>query len=44
MTARGAVKDLKSLMDPIERVRNWVAKPPTFNTQQIHLVVIIDVS
>ena len=41
MTARGAMKDLRMLMEPIEKMqRTWVAKPPLFNTQQIHLVQV----
>jgi cleavage stimulation factor subunit 3 len=38
MTARTAMKDLTSLLEPIERITGWVAKPPTFTKSQIQLV------
>ncbi|KAJ3252779.1 mRNA 3'-end-processing protein rna14 [Boothiomyces macroporosus] len=39
MTARACSKDLKTLLEPIEKIQpKWIAKPPTWTTNQIQLL------
>lgn len=39
MTARGAIKDLKTLVDPIEHAaKNWIAQPPSWSGTQIQML------
>jgi hypothetical protein len=39
MTARAAMKDFKSLLDPIEKLTNvWYASPPSWSASEVALV------
>jgi cleavage stimulation factor subunit 3 len=39
MTARTAMKDLSTLLEPIEKISsNWIAKPPSFTKPQVQLL------
>ncbi|KAJ3037678.1 mRNA 3'-end-processing protein rna14 [Rhizophlyctis rosea] len=39
MTARTAYKELKNLLDPIDKVqKTWVAKPPTWNEKDLQML------
>jgi hypothetical protein len=40
MTARGALRDVKMLLEPIEKdQKSWIAKPPTWNEKEVVLVI-----
>jgi hypothetical protein len=41
MTARAAIKDLKSLVEPISAYKNWVAVLPSWSNKEVHLVCCI---